>query len=371
MNSPRWLADEAWLRELLLWFVQRLDEPRSRDITRRINQRTVPALFDFQQDTDERWQLIEQELVQRWPIFTVVLERRLQPHQQTYDNAQLRLRPEAEDILRQWLNRPRIDPEYAAWQAAIEKYADQFADQGLALQRQRLAFPGYSSEQLIGGLAAIAPLLDDNLSLRELSARCFLGNSKVLDQRIELLRQLFGERSAGIRERPLLLTAWAPSGFSSLLIVENQDSFLRLVEQGPSHTALLYSGGFRASASRITGESTRFAFLPGSDAAHFHTHWQQPQDGSFFWGDLDYAGMDILRALRQAMPQLQAWQTGYQPMLSDLLKGQGHTPEQAGKDRQLDAGMSGCPYADGQLLPALRRQGRFLDQEGFMPELPK
>ena len=370
-GRPIWLDDEPWLQELLLWFVARLDGTRSRAITRRINERTVPALYDFQVDTEGRWLLIEQELVSRWQVFVLTPSRGLAPHQQPYENAQLRLRPEAEELLRRWLDRPRIDPDRAAWHAAVEKHANAFVDQGRALLRQRLVLPGYSGEQLVAGLAAVGPLLESNLSLRELSARCLLGNSKVLDQRQDLLRQLFGDRADTIRPRPLLLSAWAPPGFSRLLIIENQDSFLHLVDQAPTRTALLYSGGFRASASRVTSNDTRFAFLPGSDARHFHAHWRQPPAGSFFWGDLDYAGMDILRGLRLALPELEAWQAGYQPMLTALLAGQGHAPEQAGKDRQLDPGRSGCAYADDFLLPALRTTGRFLDQEGFHPASPE
>lgn len=367
-DKPRWL-EETWVRQLLSWFVQRLDAPRSRDITRRIDERNVPALYDFGEDVDARWQLIDQELVQRWQVFTVTFPRHLQAHEPPYHRAQLRLLPAAEDLLRTWLDRPRIDPEQAAWLTAVEKYAGQFPDSGQALARTRLILPGYSSEQLVAGLAAVGPLLGQQLSLRELSARCFLGNSKVLDQRVDLLRQLYGERAEAICERPLLLTAWAPPGFSQLLVVENQDSFLRLVQQAPARTALLYSGGFRASASRVTSDGTRFAFLPGSAPVQFHAHWRQPPAGSFFWGDLDYAGMDILRGLRQALPELRAWQPGYQPMLSALQAGQGHTPEQAGKGGQMDPGMSGCAYADSHLLPALRQLCRFIDQEGFMPNL--
>lgn len=361
-----WLG-EPWVRSLLLEMLQRLERPRSRAVTLRINERSVPALYEFSADVEGRWQIIEQELVQRWQVFSVTLERRLQPHQQPYENAQLRLRAESEELLRQWLDRPRIDPAEAEWLAAIDRHAGSFVDQGEALRRQRLSLPGITGEQTVAALAAIGPLLDQQLSLRELSARCFLGNSKVLDQRLELLGQLLGERVESIRQRSLLLTAWAPTGFDTLLIVENQDSFLRLVEQTPAATALLFSAGFRASAGRIASASTRFAFLPGSDAEHFHRHWQHTAAGSFFWGDLDYAGMDILRALRSTLPGLQAWQPGYQPMLDALLAGQGHTPEQAAKERQLDPGLSGCTYADQQLLPALRQQGRFLDQEGFMP----
>src|SRR5690606_8148513 len=121
--------------------------------------------------------------------------------------------------------------------------------------------------------------------------------------RQELLNKLFAERATLIQPRPLLLTAWAPAGFSQLLIVENQDSFLRLVESPPAGYALLYSGGFRASADRLTSEHTRFAFLPGSDASEFEQQWRSGALPMYFWGDLDFAGMGILKALRSTLPQ--------------------------------------------------------------------
>ena len=59
--APVWLAEEPWLQELLLWFIGKLEKQRSRDVTRLLKQKTVPALFDFNEDTEYRWELIEQE----------------------------------------------------------------------------------------------------------------------------------------------------------------------------------------------------------------------------------------------------------------------------------------------------------------------
>ena len=145
--------------------------------------------------------------------------------------------------------------------------------------------------------------------------------------------------------------------------MENQDNFLRLVESPPTLHALLYSGGFRASAGRLNSGHTRFAFLPGSDTQDFHDRWLSALSPAYFWGDLDFAGMSILKALRQTFPQLEAWKPGYQPMLVQLHCGGGHLPEQAGKERQIDPGETGCVYSDSELLPALRDKQRFVDQE--------
>lgn len=364
MTAPRWLDDEPWLRHLLHALLDGLEKPRTRAVTRRIKRATTPALFAFGEDTEYRWQLIER-LADDHGLFEIRYDRRLAPHQERYDNAQLRLRPDAEPLLRDWLQRPRVNPVDAEWQAALHDHASIFLDGGNALLDAKPALPERSPKEMVAAFARLPGLLDQDLTLRELSARTFHGDSKFLDHRSDLLVRLFGDRASAIPARPLLLTAWAPAGFQQLLIVENQDSFLHLVGHPPKDTALLYSGGFRASAARLNSNHTRFAYLPGSDTGYFQRHWLNPNHAAAFWGDLDYAGLGILAALRQSLPHLRAWQPGYQPMLDALLNGHGHTPEQARKQGQTDPGQTGCDYADQQLLPALRATGRFLDQEGF------
>lgn len=366
MTAPVWLRDEAWLLAWLHWFLDRLETPRSQAITRRVTPSTLPALYRFGEDTRYRWRLLEQ-LAGDYGIFEIRYDTQLARHQEPYENAQFRLRPESEPLLRAWLDRPRDDPAVMLWREALLPWQDHFADQGLALLASRPDVAGYSPPELVAAFAAVKQQLGRQLSLREVSARCFRGDSKFLDQRLELLNKLYGPAMAQIVPRPLLLTAWAPAGFSRLLIVENQDSFLRLVATPPATYALLYSGGFRASAARLHSAHTCFAFLPGSDAAQFRQRWLSPDTSCHFWGDLDFAGMGILKALRNSLPLLQAWQEGYQPLLELLLAGHGHTARQAGKAGQSDPGTTGCAFADSVLLPALRSRQRFIDQEAVHP----
>ena len=366
MTMPIWLKDEHWLAKWLGWFLDKLDkrdgEPSQRAITRRINKHKLPALYDFNEDTQSRWQLL-QHIAREHDIFKIVLDKKRSAFQEPYENAQCRLNPACEPLLREWLNRPKQDPVAQAWQQAIDEHAASFIDNGEALLIQRPQIPSLTPEEIVSAFANIGPYLNQNLTLREIAARCFNGDSKALDNRFELLLKLYGDNANGIQPRPLLLTAWAPPGFSKLLIIENQDSFLRLVENPPEDYALLYSGGFRASATRLSSEHTRFAFLPGSDPERFKQRWLDEQTQCHFWGDLDFAGMGILKALRNSLPNLQAWQPGYQPMLRILNTGGGHTAEQAGKIGQNDPGETGCDYSDSTLLPCLRKQGRFVDQE--------
>ncbi len=366
LAAPTWLAEEVWLRQLLDWFLDRLEQPRTRAVTRLVKKSTVPALFRFDDEADYRWQLVER-LESEYRVFTIRYKKIARAHQVRYDNAQLRLHAESEDLLRHWLERPRIDPAQAAWREAVTGCSSHFDDGGAALLAAPMASDGYSPEELVHALAAVGSWLDRGLTLREIAARCFRGDSKFLDGRQDLLAKSFGRALTGIEPRPLLLVAFAPAEFERLLIVENQDSFLRLATRPPRAYGLLYSGGFRASAQRLASSSTRFAFLPGSDSDRFGQLWLNQSLPVSFWGDLDFSGMAILKALRHSLPALTAWRPGYAPLLDLLQNGDGHSALQAGKTGQTDPGDTGCDYADTVLLPALRQYQRFVDQERFAP----
>lgn len=366
MSAPRWLAEEPWLRDFLLRLLIRLEAPRTRPVMLRVNPHRLPAMFDFEANTRYRWQLV-QKLEQEHKVFAIRYDNKLGAHQERYENAQLTLNPDSEPLLRDWLERPREDPVLVAWRAAVAAHGASFADGGAALLSSRPLMAGCTPADMVAAFAAMSPLLADGLSLRELSARCFHGNSKFLDQRADLLHSLFGARAAAIAPRPLLLAAWAPPAFEQLLIIENQDSFVHLVETPPPACALLYSGGFRARAGRLASGHTRFAFMPGSNAEAFHARWLDADVPAYFWGDLDFTGLGILKALRAILPQLQAWQPGYSALLERLLDGAGHRPAAAGKEGQSDPGNTGCTFADDILLPALRATDRFLDQEAVRP----
>lgn len=363
-SSPIWLDEEVWISKLLTWFVVRTEKPRTKAITRKINPRTVPELFNFSNDTDYLWSLL-QALSNQYDVFTIRIEKTRGVDSEEYENATLILNLRSVDMLRNWLQRPAEDPITKQWESAIAPHASAFSDHGEALINNPPTQAGWSAEEIVRSLALIPQYLNDQHTLREISARCFLGDSKFLDNRLELIFKLFGADANKIQPRPLLLTAYAPKGFSRLIIVENQDTFLWLSTMCIPEYALLYSGGFRASAQRLNSSQTQFSFLPGSDSDYFHQVWKRSIVEKAFWGDLDFSGMAILKALRSSLPDLHSWQPGYAPMLSHIKSGKGHTAEQSGKSGQLDPGTTGCEYADEILLPHLRQKKLFTDQEGF------
>ncbi len=219
------------------------------------------------------------------------------------------------------------------------------------------------------------------MPLREASARVFQGRSKVLDNREELLR-LLGAAPRQFHESPIQLLVDIPAHFDVALFVENLVTFEQMADQRRpawSRTLLVYAAGFKGSARRLrTPKSCRLYVRPihgdvivldpstesGLTAVSAWLFGRTTMPVRFF-GDLDFAGLQILASLREVFDDAQAWQPGYDELADRLIAGDGHLPESASKERQVDPLETGCAYADAVLLPLMRRLGRFVDQEAF------
>jgi hypothetical protein len=160
-----------------------------------------------------------------------------------------------------------------------------------------------------------------------------------------------------------------------VLFVENQDTYTAAAGGTPREAgelAVVFAAGFRGTAARVRHRSGALLHFAGTGlrehAQGFESWWHDggPSFGpSWFWGDLDFAGMQILKALRSRFPAMGAWPAGYGPMLGQLQSrgGYGAAAAAAAAVGQVDPGTTGCDYADGELLPAIRLHGR-RDQEG-------
>lgn len=219
------------------------------------------------------------------------------------------------------------------------------------------------------------------MPLREASARVFHGRSKVLDTRDELLR-LLGATHGQFWEAPIQLLIDVPPVFNEALFVENLVTFERMADaRAPEwqHSLLIYAAGFKGSAKRLRHRGGCRVYLrtamtgtlsvvsPSAQGLAVVSDWlfDRAHLPVRFFGDLDYAGMQILASLREVFPDAMAWQPGYADLLTVLASGRGHVPESANKERQADPESTGCTYADEVLLTALRGAGRFVDQEAF------
>lgn len=248
----------------------------------------------------------------------------------------------------------------------------------LAVQDMPMAEATRSLEDLHGLCASGA-----ELPLREASAQVFQGRSKVLDSREELLR-LLGATTGQFQEAPIQLLLDIPAAFDEALFVENLVTFecmADLRQRAWRHSLLVYAAGFKGSARRLRSQQGCRLYvrvspsLGGAARSAGDKNLQAVEDWIFgsselpvrFFGDLDYAGMQILGSLREVFTGARAWEPGY-GMLGDAIeRGGGHVPGLAGKELQADPGHTGCTYADQRLLPLMRLHGRFMDQEAFSP----
>lgn len=221
------------------------------------------------------------------------------------------------------------------------------------------------------------------LPLREASAQVFQGRSKILDSREELLR-LLGAAPGQFQEAPIQLLVDIPGAFDAVLFVENLVTFERMADlRQPvwQHSLLIYAAGFKGSAQRLRSRQgcrlyARVASLSnvappmvGGESLGALENWLfgAADLPVHFFGDLDYAGMQILSSLREVFADARAWIPGYGALADALERGGGHAPGLAAKELQMDPGNTGCAYADQRLLPLMRHHGRFLDQEAFSP----
>ncbi len=226
------------------------------------------------------------------------------------------------------------------------------------------------------------------MPLREASARVFQGRSKVLDSREELLR-LLGAAPGQFQEAPIQLLLDIPTAFDEALFIENLVTFEHMADRRQPawrHSLLVYAAGFKGSARRLRSRQGCRLYVrasPSPDGAAQAAPAAQGggldavEDWLFgaaelpvrFFGDLDHAGMQILASLREVFADAQAWKLGYGMLANATERGGGHGPGLAAKELQADPGHTGCPYADQELLPLMRRHGRFMDQELFSPSM--
>ncbi len=371
-EKPSAVEQEDLLRRLLHSFLDMLDKGRTEPVIK-ITANSAPELFYFyHKDTQHLWRLIR-ELDTRYHVWTVQQAR--QSHtEESYEHATLRFVPEKEAMVRYWLHRPAQDSYALAWKTQVERNASRFEDGGCALHGYIIRMPEQGADSVIQAFASLGEELREPRSLRELSARCFWGDSLFLIRHRELISALYPIKAKHVLARPLLLHVWLPEHFNTMLVVENQDSFLDLVNSRPTDIALVYGSGLQRAAapSRDVGK-TVFSFLGGTDAVRerFTRWWHKQEIDSTikcrFWGDLDYAAMTILKNFREAFPEMDVWKPGYVPLFGRLRHG-AFRPRFDRVEQQLDPHETGSEYVDRVLLPAIREARGFVDQEAILLE---
>lgn len=283
-------------------------------------------------------------------------------------DAKLIFNSEFEDKLRVFYHRDII---HNTWLEALNK--EDISDKSLLifLKNNPIKVKNKSDDEVVQQLLKWTQDIKSN-SARKESARCFWSLSKIFDKQ-EAYKSYFK-----LEDMPISLLVYMQTSIvGEVLFIENKDTFYEVCDSGHvafKNSVIIYASGYMASAKRIRqrrGSKMYFELNSQhtSECIEKFTRWFYRESSEdipvYFWGDLDYEGMNILKALKINFDNIDAWEKGYDVMLEEAKKGFGHTPEMADKEGQilLNDNILGCRYADKYLVPVLSKEALFIDQE--------
>lgn len=377
-KKPLWLITKG-IRELLNLLVDRLDSAEQRGSATSqsiaLTEKTWPTLnaLPFESRKEELWEHVIEMC--RWGWLQV------KPASALKSASGYALAPRVTVLnvtaIREAVNRPeRIKSSVERWRNAVDTGLDASDAVKRAVGEFCIDMPDHSMDEVVPQLNKLKSFADHPMLLREVSAQLFWGMSKVLDKRQGLVAALLSMDECPFPESPIQLQVYLPvGGYSAVLFIENLMTFeqaCRAAEKSFEGLALVYASGFKGSAKRLRMPGGCSLYYAGTGALGgeiklLFEKWlfgnADTANPVHFWGDLDFAGMRILAAMRSTFPCLTAWEPGYALMLQELQAGRGHSPEAAEKAGQRPIERTDCLYADQHLIPALRMQGRFVDQE--------
>lgn len=377
---------EPAVAALLNALVDRLDAipfvERSRDLIFPLNPGNWPEFFSIDHPGERAfvWQWVE-TLAQQ-PGFALKLDQRKSRVDLDIWERQPKIivSPHGEAFLREVTERhPKAASRWMEqWRHAVMTRFGEGALSARLLARP-LAITQRTPEEVLERFEAITALSNSNLMLHELASRQFWGLSKILVGQQDTIALLLDRDVCPFPDKPVQLVVQARTADTDapILFIENAATFESMAAgrlDEAQGLILVYASGYKASARRIRmpgGSSVYFAgqvFERNSALPSRFLTWLYSADADrsvHFWGDLDYAGMGILKELRVMFPSANAWQPGYEKLLDRLIVGESHAPDEAKKSGQTDPLSTGSQYADEVLLPALRKHGRFVDQESL------
>jgi len=355
----------------------RAEDQNSRRIIDRINETHFPELFDPPAANADSalWSAIL-SLDELGIIKLERKSRRLNPHAPPWESTSLVFQPEAETMVRQWLDRPRVRPDQGAWLQALSEIVDQFADPSLV---QDNPFPtlNRSPKDILSRLLLIPTLLKRvKMTTCQLSAELFWGRSNLLDDKEAWLSQLLALSEDAFMPSPLLVEVTFPvKACNGILIIQNLNSYIAALDGAwptGNDLILVHGEGFkRCNTSLRQSEHIRFHINNRHSTAEalirdFNQFWMH-NSGKQNWPvyaitDMDWDGMRLFHYLKQQFPFLEPWKPGYKSMLDAVKNKNFYHAAEAGKTGQQPMESSGSEWMDQQVLPHLL-DDKFVDQE--------
>jgi len=371
-NNLEVLLEDVSIAKVCHALLDKLDKQpiseRSNNLSVIVNAKQFPELFSPSSvDEDVRLEVKILELI-TIGVFDIKQPKKKIHLPLSEQDAKLVFHSNFENELRRFYNRNIIQN---TWLEALNKKDILDTNLFTFLKHNPLKIKNKSDDEVVRQLLEWTQNIKSS-SARKESARCFWGLSKIFDNQ-EAYKAYFG-----LEELPIsLLVYMQTETVEKVLFIENKDTFYAICDSGHTvfkNSVIIYASGYMASAKRIRQRSGSKMYLE-LNSNHTKknmekfTAWFYKESSEeipvYFWGDLDYEGMHILKALKVNFENIDAWKKGYDAMIEEVKKGFGHTPNMAGKERQvlLNDNLLGCSYADNYVVPVLNKEALFIDQE--------
>ncbi len=341
---------------------------RSNNLSVLINSKQFPELFSPSTvDEDVRLEVKIHDLISIG-LFDIKQTKKKAHLPLSERDAKLVFNSKFEDKLRAFYVRDTIRD---TWLEALDR--EDVLDKKLLafLENNPIKVQNKSDDEIVQQLLKWTQNIKSN-SARKESARCFWGLSKIFDNQ-EAYKAYFE-----LEDMPISLLVYMQTAMvEEVLFIENKDTFYEVCDSGHEafkNSVIIYASGYMASAKRIRQRRGSKMYLElnskhTEESIEKFIAWFYKENCEdipvHFWGDLDYEGMNILKALKVNFDNIDAWEKGYNAMLDEVKKGLGHTPKMADKERQimLNNDILGCNYADKSVVPTLSKEALFIDQE--------
>ncbi|MCK9338328.1 MAG: DUF2220 domain-containing protein [Arcobacteraceae bacterium] len=340
---------------------------RTNSIQYPINAKVFPSLYSPQTyREDEEIENAIQVLIDK-EIFTIK-----QSKKETFID--IRTKSKAKMIFNydfeQWLRSfYKREMRTNSWKDTIEQLSCN-ADIEELMLNNKITIPEKKEHDVAIQLLKLLTSDNENKSVRHISAKYFWGMSKVLDNKEQIVSH------CKLRIMPILLHIKAiDNNPNTILFIENQDTYIEAINSQNTifeNYILIFSSGFKASAKRVRTESGSKVFFEDNccldkEGRKKFKQWlygdNEPEFNVYFWGDLDFSGVNILSSLKKVFPNLQAWEYGYNRLLKAIDNDDAHSPNSANKEGQTEPTLTGCEFTDTKLIPALKYKQLFVDQE--------
>jgi hypothetical protein len=204
MTAPQWLYRPE-IMALLNLLVDKLDKAEEKDRSIqsiKLDVLSFPALFNAELEADKEncWSQLEQ--LQAWGWVRIKTDR----SQQGKAGYELNPRLQITDVVavRKATSRPEtIRSGHQLWREAVFDLLKADSEVMDCIANQKLEIPGKSAEEIVERLNLLAELANKPLLLREVSARLFWGQSKVLDNRQSLINTILKVEECPFSESPI------------------------------------------------------------------------------------------------------------------------------------------------------------------------